>query len=49
MTARPLRDFFRFYAILAAYNLPIMHNGRLAQQRTFCPQTIMDIFRVIIA
>ena len=33
MSARPLRDFFPNYAISAAYNSPIMHNGRLAQRR----------------
>ena len=33
MSARPLRYFFPYYAISAAYNSPIMHNGRLAQYR----------------
>ena len=33
MSARPLRFFFPYYAISAAYNSPIMHNGRLAQRR----------------
>jgi len=33
MSARPLRDFFPYYAISAAYNSPIMHNGRLAERR----------------
>jgi len=26
-SARPLRDFFLYYAISAAYNSPIMHNA----------------------
>ena len=33
-SARPIRDVFPYYAISAAYNSPIMHNGRLAQGRT---------------
>jgi len=33
MSARPLRDFSPYYAISAAYNSPIMHNGRLTQRR----------------
>jgi len=33
MSARPLRYFFPYYAISAAYNSSIMHNERLAQRR----------------
>lgn len=44
--ARPLRDIFPYYVVLAAYNSLIMHNGRLAKRLVF--KIIEDILNCTI-